>query len=128
MRRANGLGTFARVDSGEAPVALNNSDMTTPATLPAPEAGLRHHLTLVNLLLVGGTVGTDWGFFALAWIGNDGAHAHIVSANANATLPLVVQGEIVAAPNTAVTISGQAGTAAALKAMASLRSVVLPTA
>ena len=127
-RRANRLGSFARADSGGALVALNNAGVTQLCQLAAPGAGLRHHLILIGLMLIGGTVGTDWGFFAIAWTADDGAHTHIVYANANATLSLVMDGEIATAQNTAVTISAQAGTAAALRAMASVQSVVLPNA
>jgi hypothetical protein len=125
-RRACRLGGGAQADSAGTLIAINNSGVTQLCQTAAAGAGMRHHATLITLMLVGGTVGTDWGFFSIQWNQDDGAKHHIVYVPANGYLTLVLDGQICTAQNGQVTVSAQAGTAAALKAMASVCTVVLP--
>lgn len=74
------------------------------------------------MMLVGGSVGTDWSLFSIAWNQDDGAKHHIVYVPANGYLTLVLDGQICTAQKGQITVSAQAGTAAALKAMARLES------
>lgn len=127
-RRANRLGAAARADSTGALIALNNSGVTQLAQLPLAGAGMRHHVVLISLMLLGGTVGTDWGFFSISWNMDDGQHTHIHYMGTNTSQALALDGQICTASNDRVTISAQAGTGAALKAMASIQSLVLPDA
>lgn len=125
-RRACRLGGGAQADSTGTLIAINNSGVTQLCQTAAAGAGNRHHATLITLMLVGGTVGTDWGFFSIAWNQDDGAKHHIVYVPANGYLTLALDGQICTAQNGTITVSAQAGTAAALKAMASVCTVVLP--
>ena len=126
-RRACRLGGGGQADSTGTLIAINNGGTTTLCTLAAPGAGLRHHVTMVTLMLFGGVVGTDWGFFSVQWSQDDGAKHHIVYLPANGYATLVFDGQICTAPNATVVVVAQAGTAATMKAMASVCSVVLPS-
>ena len=72
-RRACRLGGGGQADSTGALITINNASPTQLCQTAAAGAGLRHHATLITMMLVGGAVGTDWAFFSIAWTQDDGA-------------------------------------------------------
>ena len=125
-RRACRLGGGMEADSGGTLVAINNSGATQLCQTAAAGAGMRHHAILISLMLFGGTLGTDWGFFSIQWSQDDGAKHQIVYVPANGFVNLTLDGEICTAQNGQITVVAQAGTAATMKAMAAVCTVVLP--
>ena len=126
-RRANRVGGAGGAASAGA-VTINNAGQTQLCQAAAPGAGMRHHLTLVSLLLLGGAAGTDWASALLQWAQDDGAHSATILLSPGQTVQIALEGQIVAAQNGTVTLSAQAGTATAMKVAAALATVILPSA
>ena len=126
-RRACRLGSGAQADCGAAPVAIGTAGPTQLCQTPAAGAGMRHHVTLASLSVLGGVAGTDWARFTIAWSQDDGPRQHTVYVAAQSAVQLVLEGQICTAQNGQVTVSAQAGTAAVAKALAALCTVVLPS-
>ena len=127
-RRANRLGSAIRADCGSAPVAITSSGATQVCQTAAPGAGLRVHLVAVSLVLLGGSAGTDYGFFVVQWQQDDGAHSHVVYLSAGGSADLVFDGAICTATNGQITIVAQGSAALGQKALASICGMVLPDA
>ena len=126
-RRANRLGGASSAASA-ALTAITNTGLTQLCQTAPAGAGMRHHVTLISLLLVGGTPGTDWAWATVQWNQDDGAHTAAVFLAPNQPVTLALDGQIVTAQNGTVTISAQAGTAAAMKCAAGVAAVLLPNA
>jgi hypothetical protein len=125
-RRACRLGSGSTADSGAVPIAIGTAAPAQLCRTPAAGAGMRHHVTLISLQLLNGTPGTDWASFTISWSQDDGDCRHTVFVPAQRSVQLVLDGQICTARNGQVTISAQAGTAGASKALAGICTVVLP--
>ena len=124
-RRANRLGGAVRADCGVASVPIGSA-VATALCATTGVTGMRQHLVAVSLALFGGTAGTDWAAFTLAWSQDDGAHAHIVYLPAGGYATLVFDGGICTAASGGLSVAAQGSAATGQKALASLCAMSLP--
>jgi len=125
-RRANRLGGAVRADCGTALVPIGSATATALCAT-AGAAGLRQHLVAVSLALFGGTAGTDWAAFTVAWSQDDGAHAHTVYLPAGGYANLVFDGGgICTVAGGGLSVAAQGSAAAGQKALASICAMSLP--